>query len=109
MRPTRAPSISIRSVLVLVLGILLATAQAHGGSSGSSQHGDAESMDMGMNTDMDKPQDEYPPTYFAHAPHAGLMYAHIGLMVVAWVFVLPVGKFEPSPVLSGLFPISPAV
>ncbi|KAL6852848.1 hypothetical protein ACO1O0_007396 [Amphichorda felina] len=38
----------------------------------------------------DSPQDDYPPTYFSHPGYAGLMYAHIGLMVVAWVFVLPV-------------------
>ncbi|CAK7266246.1 hypothetical protein SEPCBS119000_001927 [Sporothrix epigloea] len=32
----------------------------------------------------------YKPTYFAHPEHAGLMYAHILLMTLAWVFALPV-------------------
>jgi hypothetical protein len=36
-------------------------------------------------------QMEYPPTYFAHGEHGGLMYAHIALMVISWVIVLPVG------------------
>ncbi|ROT37898.1 hypothetical protein SODALDRAFT_360191 [Sodiomyces alkalinus F11] len=34
--------------------------------------------------------DSYPPTYFALADHAGVMFAHIALMAVAWVFLLPV-------------------
>lgn len=35
---------------------------------------------------------DYPPTYFALADHSGLIYAHIGTMVITWVFVLPVGE-----------------
>lgn len=35
---------------------------------------------------------EYPPTYFAHSEHVALLYIHIALMVVSWVFILPVGK-----------------
>ncbi|KAI9752694.1 MAG: hypothetical protein M4579_005532 [Chaenotheca gracillima] len=34
---------------------------------------------------------QVPQSYFAFPPHAGLMYAHIALMVMGWVFVLPVG------------------
>jgi hypothetical protein len=55
-------------------------------------HGD-EDMDMGAGAEQPKPdQDSYPPTYFTLAEHAGVMYAHIGLMVIAWVFVLPTGE-----------------
>lgn len=35
----------------------------------------------------------YKPTYFAHPEHVGLMYAHILLMTVAWVFALPVCEY----------------
>ncbi|OHE98536.1 hypothetical protein CORC01_06157 [Colletotrichum orchidophilum] len=50
-------------------------------------------MDVGMAHGADEPKSDsnsYPPTYFALADHAGLMYAHIGVMVLAWMFVLPV-------------------
>ncbi|WYZ43048.1 hypothetical protein EsH8_VI_000747 [Colletotrichum jinshuiense] len=62
-------------------------------------HGANENGGDSMNMDMDishgaggsKPDpDSYPPTYFALADHAGLIYAHIVAMVLAWVFVLPV-------------------
>ncbi|KAK3690024.1 hypothetical protein B0T22DRAFT_185374 [Podospora appendiculata] len=51
-------------------------------------HGD----DMDMNpTEADKPlpEDQYAPTYFALTEHAGLIYAHISLMALAWVVILP--------------------
>jgi hypothetical protein len=31
------------------------------------------------------------PSYFADGGHAGMMLAHGGLMMLAWVFVLPIG------------------
>lgn len=31
-------------------------------------------------------------SYFTYPSHGGLMLAHIGLMVVAWFFVLPIGE-----------------
>ncbi|KAH8657264.1 hypothetical protein BGZ61DRAFT_371541 [Ilyonectria robusta] len=64
----------------LVLG-LLPVVFAHGGG---GEHGEIH--------EADKPKDdsEYPPTYFAHLDHVGVIYTHIALMVIAWVFVLPV-------------------
>ncbi|EFQ30487.1 hypothetical protein CGRA01v4_10040 [Colletotrichum graminicola] len=48
-------------------------------------------MDMSHATNEPKPDpNSYPPTYFGLADHAGIMYAHIGAMVFAWVLVLPV-------------------
>lgn len=32
------------------------------------------------------------PTYLAHQDYVGLIYAHIILMIIAWVFILPVGE-----------------
>lgn len=57
--------------------------------------GDGTSMNMDMPlgaAEEPKPNDSYLPTYFALADHASVMYAHIGAMVLAWVFVLPVGE-----------------
>lgn len=58
-------------------------------------HGDDDmNMNLGMGSaDLPKPDpDSYPPTYFALIDHAGVIYAHIGIMVLAWVFVLPAGE-----------------
>ena len=35
--------------------------------------------------------DEGPRSYYGYSEHAGLIYSHIGLMIVAWMFVLPLG------------------
>ncbi|TWU78071.1 hypothetical protein ED733_006959 [Metarhizium rileyi] len=33
---------------------------------------------------------DYPPTYFGLADYRGLIYGHVSLMILAWVFVLPI-------------------
>ena len=55
-------------------------------------------VDMDMSHASDKPKDasEYPDTYFSHPDHVSVIYAHIALMVLSWVFVLPVGKLKPT-------------
>ncbi len=60
-------------------------------------HGDEDmkmDMAMGANSTADQPlpEDQYPLTYFALGEHTAAIYGHIGLMVIAWVFMLPVGK-----------------
>lgn len=66
-------------------------------------HGDehaAAGADMEMDMDMDMSAEDsskpdagsYAPTYFTHPEHRGLIYAHIGLMVLSWVVILPLGK-----------------
>ncbi|KAJ0295689.1 hypothetical protein COL5a_011865 [Colletotrichum fioriniae] len=73
----------------VVLGIV-PLAVAHGAHEAGA---DAMEMDMGMAHGADEPKAEsksYPPTYFALADHVGIMYAHIGVMVLAWIFVLPI-------------------
>ncbi|KAK0610446.1 hypothetical protein B0T17DRAFT_511946 [Bombardia bombarda] len=67
----------------------LASAAVLGLIPGALAHGDDMDMNMGE-ADKPKPEDQYPPTYFALAEHGGLIYGHIALMVLAWVFVLPV-------------------
>ena len=80
------------SLLALTLSPLLVA--AHGAHKPSDE---TMNMDMGMGMDMSKdvkPAEpvEYLPTYFAHTEHTGLLYAHIFIMIAAWVFVLPTGK-----------------
>ncbi|KAI5863582.1 hypothetical protein GGS23DRAFT_620347 [Durotheca rogersii] len=55
-------------------------------------HGDGHGtdMDMAMSKEEPKPDpDSYPPTYFSHPEHVVEIYAHIALMVVGWVILLP--------------------
>lgn len=71
---------------------MIALASAHGGD------GDSSMLSMnnmeGMAMQDQKPANvTYPPTYFAHPEHSGLIYGHIALTVIAWVFFLPVGMF----------------
>ncbi|KHE78641.1 hypothetical protein GE21DRAFT_1057557 [Neurospora crassa] len=71
-----------------VFGLLVPTVLAHGGDEGGhSGHGGMEMTDA----DKPRPEEEYPLTYFAHPDHKTAIYAHIALMVLAWVFMLPVG------------------
>lgn len=75
---------------------LLPAVTAHGG-------GESMDMDMGMgmgmghggSTTTQPPNSQgYPDTYFAHTEHTGVIYTHIALMVLSWVFILPIGKFS---------------
>ncbi|KAI1340674.1 hypothetical protein F5Y15DRAFT_414988 [Xylariaceae sp. FL0016] len=45
--------------------------------------------DMGTAEDANLDQAEYATTYFTLQQHVGAIHAHIGLMVVGWVFILP--------------------
>lgn len=38
------------------------------------------------------PQSESATSYFAYGEHSGTILAHIGLMILAWCFVLPAGN-----------------
>ncbi|KUI52520.1 hypothetical protein VP1G_10440 [Cytospora mali] len=42
-----------------------------------------------MTADQPLPDDQYPSTYFSHSEHRGVLLTHISLMVLGWVFVLP--------------------
>lgn len=88
------------SITVLVLLEVLPGVLAHG-------HDDhaGKSMDMGApdmvhsapspgvrpSTIADSPINS-PESYFAHSQLAGLMLAHVVIMIIAWFFILPIGK-----------------
>ncbi|KAI6355316.1 hypothetical protein MCOR25_008250 [Pyricularia grisea] len=66
---------------VVVLGSLPTAILAHGG----------ESMNMDQGQAMPKPaEDSGLETYFSYPEYQGALYAHIALMTVSWVFMLPV-------------------
>ncbi|KAL8375700.1 hypothetical protein RB595_007015 [Gaeumannomyces hyphopodioides] len=72
---------------------LVSTALAHGG--GDGMRGRDMEMDMGQGHGHGEAAARpghvtYPESYFSHPELQGVLYAHIAVMVVAWVFVLPV-------------------
>jgi hypothetical protein len=70
---------------VLLVG-LASIVSAHG-------HDDRTNMNMGETPAAMADQDAAgPQTYFHHGEYAGFMTAHIILMTVSWVFMLPVGE-----------------
>ncbi|KAI1090578.1 hypothetical protein F5B19DRAFT_484460 [Rostrohypoxylon terebratum] len=84
MRSTAQSALKLLA-LVAVAGAL-PTVLAHGNE-------DQGAMDMGMDMSKEEPKpdpDSYPPTYFAHTEHVAEIYAHIALMVISWVIMLPI-------------------
>lgn len=68
---------------------------AHG-DEGMNMDGDMDgAMEIGAQQP-DEAAQEYPPNYFSHPEHRGILVAHIALMVLGWVFVLPLGEFRSS-------------
>lgn len=83
----------IAAKLTLAASFLMALASAHGSDDSHSSMPSMTNMD-GMTMEDQQPANiTYPPTYFAHPEHSGLIYGHIALMIIAWVFFLPVGMF----------------
>jgi hypothetical protein len=81
--------ISASGVIIGALG-LTGLAVAHG----NEEHGPAigGSMQMPGSEEVKPDFESYPPTYFALPDHARLMYAHIAVMSVAWIGMLPIGR-----------------
>ncbi|KAK4464255.1 hypothetical protein QBC42DRAFT_171759 [Cladorrhinum samala] len=77
-----------------LLGLLPAVL-AHGSDDnnmmgGHAGHGGGGGMNMTPSeADLPLPADQYPPTYFALEEHKTLIYGHIALMILGWVFLLP--------------------
>lgn len=90
MRSATRPAFRLLATAA-VLGAVLPAVLAHG-DEGMSMHAD---MDGAMDMSAQQPEhdaQEYPPNYFGHAEHRGILLAHIALMVLGWVVVLPLGE-----------------
>lgn len=68
-------------LIILILSNIITPVLSH-----DNGHDAATMSDGGSHTEA------LPPSYFDLADHAAAMYAHITLMVVAWVLVLPLGR-----------------
>jgi hypothetical protein len=97
----RAPTPQLVKLLALVaiIGALpLVLAHPHGGGHGGEEEMDDMDMVHAMVSEEPTPDPSASDaTYFAHPDFKGAIYAHIALMVIAWVFVLPIGLSAPAP------------
>jgi hypothetical protein len=90
MQPPSRNSVILAGVVLLGF---ISSAVAHG-------HDEHEDMDMDMggmsSTRPTIPASSgamaEPASYFQLKEHTGLMFAHILLMTIGWVFVLPIGE-----------------
>lgn len=81
--PLATPRTALSLLAAAAAFSLVPAVAAHGG--------DRESGESGMNMDVkDEKLGSYPATYFSHPEHQGVMYAHVALMSLAWVAMLPV-------------------
>lgn len=97
MKP-RAPNSAILGALLLGLASAVV---AHGGD---------EEMNMKMgNSAVVSPaasssaEGQAPNTYFRYGEHSGILMAHIFLMTIAWVFILPIGRQLPQALRGNLY------
>lgn len=83
----RARVLALGTALLLLEALPLAAAHGHG-----EGHHDApvDTPPQAQNTGA-------PASYWSLSEHASLMYWHIGLEILAWVFVLPVGRSTLAP------------
>lgn len=92
MRPPSPKSVTFASAVLLGL---VSIAVAHG-------HDEDMNMKMGepsiaRPTITSGANVTIPETYFRYGEHSGLLAAHIFLMTIAWIFILPMGIQLPQP------------
>ncbi|KAI9822899.1 MAG: hypothetical protein M1832_002924 [Thelocarpon impressellum] len=94
------------TALTVLLGAALSLVAAHGHG---DEHGSMTTITTATTSGPSStvaPGSEVPElrSYFAYAPHASLVLGHVVLMIVAWVFVLPISVTPDSlaSMMSGL-------
>lgn len=86
MPSRRAITVAVAALLLGALPLVAAHGDEHNG----------ESMDMNAH-EAPQPQTQdnsQPGSYWSLSEHATLMYWHIGLEIVAWIIILPIGQFK---------------
>ena len=81
------PTSRNRTLTSIALFGLLSVASAHG-------HDGDMKMDMGHSSPEPTATSgsSQPASYFQYGEHSGWIMAHIILMTIAWVFILPIGS-----------------
>lgn len=82
----------LTSVAALSLLELIPPALSHGHDGLGSTVADAGATTMSHVNSSTSFTVNSPQSYFAYQEHGGFVLAHIGLMIVAWFFILPIGE-----------------
>jgi len=81
---------------VVLLGLLpLAVAHGHDGDMAMDMNigkGEPSIVRPTIPSEPSNLANTEPLSYFQYGEHSGLMFAHILLMTIGWVFVLPIGE-----------------
>lgn len=86
----RSPTTSVLPVAAATItwALLLPAVLAHGDDDATSMSMEGA---MPMPANHSSPAEDLPPSYVHHPEYRGILLAHIALMALAWVFVLPLG------------------
>jgi hypothetical protein len=83
---------AVSALLVLLFAL---TASAHGDETHMAADMDMDMTNAGAGVPLGATPSnatlEVPSSYFRHPEYSHLILAHIALMTIAWVFVLPIG------------------
>lgn len=88
---TKNPSHIAVFLLLEAIPLALSHGDGHGDQMADSKLAQVMHTVSGANATKSAEQ-----SYFAYPDCAGLMLGHIGLMIAAWFFVLPIGKHRSS-------------
>lgn len=77
---------TLATAALLLEALPLVVAHGHGDESGPG------GVDAHHSPQPQVQNSDVPPSYWSLSEHAGLMYMHIALEVIAWLIVLPVGR-----------------
>jgi hypothetical protein len=93
------------SVALLLESLFLAVAFASDDHSNMAE--EMDSMGSSPTAGLNRPAislslQTTPPSYFGYPTGSGFLYAHVFLMVIGWMFLLPVGTLFVSASLSGV-------
>ena len=85
------------STAALLLGVIpLVVAHGDDGVYDMAAPGAHVEHGMEMSANASVPVTMKLPSYFTHPEYTAWLYAHIALMTVGWVVVLPLGKAKPK-------------
>lgn len=99
MRPTASSLLYFAAPLLLSLADALPHDDHHSAGMNMNMDGGMDSGHMSSaasNHTADPEDQDYLMSYFAYQKHSGMIIAHIAIMVLAWVFTLPIGSISLS-------------
>ena len=83
---------SFKRVVVTLLLASTTVVLAHGHDNHAGEAADMEFVPSPTSTASMNSSSASPQSYFTYPASRGLIWGHVILMIIAWLFVLPIGK-----------------